>query len=54
MDEMGKATDGAEAVSLARRPPFAPREVPGIYFCQRLSKPLGHNAASTIRPVMKL
>jgi hypothetical protein len=42
-------SDGGEVVSLARRPPFTPKKTPGTHFCQRLSRPQGHNAAGKIR-----
>jgi hypothetical protein len=30
-----------------------PRKIPGTYFCQRLSRPRGHNAAGRIRSIEK-
>jgi hypothetical protein len=45
--------DGGE-VSLARRPPFTPRKIPGTHFCYRQSRPQGHIAAGRIRSVEKI
>jgi hypothetical protein len=33
--------DGSKAVSLIRRPPLAPRKIPGAHFCLGLSRPQG-------------
>jgi hypothetical protein len=41
-------TDGGEVIGLTLRPPFTPRKIPGIHFCYRLSRPLGHSAAGRI------
>jgi hypothetical protein len=41
-------TDGGQAVSLTRRPPFSPRKIP-----ERLSQPQGHSAAGRIRSIKK-
>jgi hypothetical protein len=43
---------GGEVVSLTR-PPFSPRKIPGINFCNRLSQPQGHSAAGRIRSIEK-
>jgi hypothetical protein len=48
-----RLTDGGEDVSLRRRPPFAPRKIPGTHFCWRLIRPQGHSAAGRIRPIEK-
>jgi hypothetical protein len=45
--------DGAEVVSLTRRPPFALRKISGTHFCYRLSRPQGHSAAGKIRSIEK-
>jgi hypothetical protein len=41
------------AVSLTRGPPFTTRKIPGTDFCLRLSRPRGHCAAGSIRPIEK-
>jgi hypothetical protein len=46
-------TDGSKVVSLTRRRPFTFQEIPGTYFCYRLSRPQGHNAAGRIRSIEK-
>jgi hypothetical protein len=33
--------------------PLHPRKIPGAHFCERLSRPQGHNAAGRIRPIEK-
>jgi hypothetical protein len=48
-----RLTDGGEVVSLTRRPPFTPRNIPRSHFCQRLSRPQGHNAGGMIRSIEK-
>jgi hypothetical protein len=48
-----RLTDGAEVVSLTRRPPFTPRNIPGTHFCWRLSPPQAHIAAVKIRSIEK-
>jgi hypothetical protein len=48
-----RLTDGGEVVSLTRRPPYIPRKISGTHFCQRLSRPRGHNAAGRVRSVEK-
>jgi hypothetical protein len=40
-----RLTDGGKFVSLTR--PLPPRKIPGTHFCQRLSRPQGHNAAGS-------
>jgi hypothetical protein len=35
------------------RPPFAPRKIPGAYFCYRLSRRQGHIAVGRIRAIEK-
>ena len=39
------ALEGGKAVSPTHRPPLPPGRIPGTRFCQRLSRPQGHNAA---------
>jgi hypothetical protein len=46
-------TDGGEAVSLTRRPPFTARKIPGIDFCYWLCRLQGHSAAGRIRSIEK-
>jgi hypothetical protein len=48
-----RLADDGEVVSLTRRPPFAPRKIPGTYFCYRLTRPQGHCAAGWIRSIEK-
>jgi hypothetical protein len=36
-----RLTDGGEIVSLTRRPPVTPRNIPGSHFCQWLRRPPG-------------
>jgi hypothetical protein len=33
--------------------PLPPRKIPGTHFCERLSRPQGHNAAGSIRSIEK-
>jgi hypothetical protein len=44
-----RLTDDGEVVSLTRRPTFTTRNIPGTYFCYRLSRPQDHSAAGRIR-----
>jgi hypothetical protein len=46
-------TEGSEVISLKGQPPFTPRKIPGTHFCQRLSRPQGHNAAGRITSIEK-
>jgi hypothetical protein len=46
-----RLTDGGEVVSLTRMPSFASREIPGTYFCQRLSTSQDCSAAGRIRSI---
>jgi hypothetical protein len=48
-----RLTDGGEVVSLARRPPFTPRKIPGPHFCQWLNQFPGNNPAGRIRSIKK-
>jgi hypothetical protein len=47
-----RLTDGGE-FSLARRPSFVPRKIPGTDFCYRLSRHQGLSAAGRIRSIEK-
>jgi hypothetical protein len=40
-------------VSPTHRPPLPPGNIPGTHFCQRLSRPQGHNAAERIKSMKK-
>jgi len=40
--------DGGKVVSLTRRPPLTPGNIPGTHFCQRLSRPQDHSATGRI------
>ena len=42
-DFMTTAQDGGKVVSLTHRPPLSPGNTPGTHFCERLSRPQGHN-----------
>jgi hypothetical protein len=48
-----RLTNGGEAGSLMRRPPFNPRKIPGTQFCYRLSRLQCHSAAGRIRSIEK-
>jgi hypothetical protein len=48
-----RLTDGGEDVNLRRRPPFTFTKIPGIHFCQNLSRPQDHGAAGRIRSADK-
>jgi hypothetical protein len=48
-----RLTDGGEDVSLTRRPPFTPKNIPGTHSCHRLSRPQDHSAAGRIRSIEK-
>jgi hypothetical protein len=50
---LNQLTDGAEFVSLTRRPQFTPRKILGTHFCWRLSRPQSHSAAERIRSIEK-
>ena len=39
------------ALRTSRR--YSPGNIPGMHFCQRLSRPQGHNVAGKIRPMKK-
>ena len=42
------AQDGGKVVSPTHRPPLPTGNAPGTHFCQRLSRPQGHNAIGRI------
>jgi hypothetical protein len=44
-----RLTNGGKTVSLTRRQPFTPRNIPGTHFCWRLSRSQGHGAAGRIK-----
>jgi hypothetical protein len=46
-------TDNSEVISLMRQPPFTPRNIPGTYFCYKLSQPQAHSMAERIRATKK-
>jgi hypothetical protein len=48
-DYVRTAQDGGKVVSLMHRPPLPPGNIPGTYFCYRLSQPHGH---STVRRIL--
>jgi hypothetical protein len=47
-----RLTDSCEVVSLTRRPPFTPRNIPGTHFCWRLSPSQGHSGAGRIKSIV--
>ena len=47
-DFMTRAQDGGKVVSLTRRPPLPPENVPGTHFCYGLSQPQRHSAIGRI------
>jgi hypothetical protein len=49
-----RLTEGNEVVSLTRRPPFTPRNLPGTHFCSRLSRPVDHRAIVRLEGLGKL
>jgi hypothetical protein len=49
-----RLTNGEKVISPTRQPLFTPRKIPGTYFCQRLNRPQGHNAAGRIRSTDKI
>jgi hypothetical protein len=43
------AHEGGKVVSPKHRPPLPPGRIPGTHFCNRLSRPQGHNASGRIK-----
>jgi hypothetical protein len=45
---MKRVQDGDKVVNLTHRPPLPQENTPDTHFCQKLSRPQGHNAIGSI------